>query len=101
MTGVCANRDVWHTKKAVLNYFRDFEAIEVLLSHLHKNPLDCFLDTFCRERTENSCLHFLSYEEEVPAGGTYLANKEGVAQVATPAIDKHRLRRPRRQRLCD
>src|SRR5713226_4663495 len=75
MTGVCANRDVWHTKKAVLNYFRDFEAIEVLLSHLHKNPLDCFLDTFCRERTENSCLHFLSYEKEVPAGGMDLAIK--------------------------
>jgi len=75
MTGVCANRDVWHPKKAVLNHFRDFEAIEVLLSHLQTNPLQCFWDIFGRERTENSCFHFLSHEKEVPAGGMDLAIK--------------------------
>jgi hypothetical protein len=75
MTGVCANRDVWHTKKAVLNHFRDFEAIEVLLSHLQTNPLQRFLDIFGRERTENSCLHFLSHEKEAPAGGMDLEIK--------------------------
>jgi hypothetical protein len=73
MTGVCANRDVRHTKKAVLNHLRDFETIEVLFSHLQTNPLQCFLDTFRRERTENSCLHFLSHEKEAPAGGMDLA----------------------------
>jgi len=72
---VRANRDVWHTKKAVLNHFRDFKAIEVLLSHLQTNPLQCFLDTFCRERTENSCLHFLGHEKEVPPRGMDLAIK--------------------------
>jgi hypothetical protein len=39
MTGVCANRDVPHTEKAVLNHLRDFETIEVLLSHLQKYSL--------------------------------------------------------------
>ena len=39
MMGVCANRDVRHTKKAVLNHFRDFETIEVLFSHLQKYSL--------------------------------------------------------------
>ena len=50
------------TNKAVLNHFPDFKAIEVLLSHLKKHSLQCFLDILCRERTENSCLHFLSHE---------------------------------------
>jgi hypothetical protein len=36
MPGIRANRDVWQTKKAVLNHFRDFQAIEVLFSHLTK-----------------------------------------------------------------
>ena len=90
MTGVCANRDVRHTKKAVLNHFCDFETIEVLLSHLQTDPLQCFLDTFCRERTENSCLHFLSHEKEVPAGGMDLAIKgeaiEALTTTLTPAL---------------
>jgi hypothetical protein len=44
--GGARNRDVWHTKKAVLDHFRDFKAIEILRSHLHKNPLQRLLDTF-------------------------------------------------------
>ena len=52
MTGVCADRDVWHTKKAVLNHFLDFETIEVLFSHLEKYSLQCFLDIFGCERTK-------------------------------------------------
>jgi len=70
--GVRANCDVWHAKKAVLNHFRDFQAIEVLLSHLQKNPLQCFLDTLRRERTENSGLHFLSHEGIVPSDAANL-----------------------------
>jgi hypothetical protein len=44
MTGVRANCDVRHTQKVVLNHFRDFETIEVLLSHLQKYSLQSFLD---------------------------------------------------------
>ena len=73
--GVCTNRDVRHTKETVLNHFRDFEAIEVLLSHLQTNSLQCIFDTLCRERTENSYLHLLGHEKKVPAGGVNLAIK--------------------------
>jgi hypothetical protein len=58
--GVCADRDIRHTKKAILNHLRDFETIEVLFSHLQKYSLQCFLDIVGRERTENRCLRFLS-----------------------------------------
>ena len=72
MTGVCANRDVRHTKKAVLNHFRDSEAIEVLFSHLQKYSLQRFLDIFGRERTENSSLSFFSHEGTVPSDAAEL-----------------------------
>ena len=39
LMGVCANCDIRHTKKSVLNHFRDFETIEVLFSHLQKYSL--------------------------------------------------------------
>jgi hypothetical protein len=64
--GLRANCNVWHTKKAVLNHFRDFKAIEVLLSHLQKNPLQCFLDILRRERTE------FSHEKIVPSDAANL-----------------------------
>jgi hypothetical protein len=70
--GVCANRDVRHTKKAVLNHLRDFETIEVLLSHLQKYSLQCFLDIVGCERTENRCLRFLSHEGRVPSDAAEL-----------------------------
>jgi hypothetical protein len=72
MMRVCANRDVRLTKKAVLNHFRDFETIEVLLSHLQKYSLQCFLDIAGRERTENRCLRFLSLEGTVPSDAAEL-----------------------------
>jgi hypothetical protein len=62
-------------RKRFSTIFLTSRQIEVLLSHLQQNPLQCFLDTIRRERTENSCLHFLSHEKEVPAGGMDLAIK--------------------------
>ena len=54
------------------------------------SKLHSFLDTCCRERTENSCLHFLSDEKEVPAGGMDLAIKgeaiEALTTTLTPAL---------------
>jgi hypothetical protein len=74
----------------VLNHFRNFETIEVLLSHLQKYSLQCFLDIVGRERTENSCLDFLSHEKEAPAGGMDL---ELTADAIRYALEKSRLRR--------
>ena len=48
-------------RKRFSTIFLTSRQIEVLLSHLQQNPLQCFLDTFRRERTENSCLHFLTF----------------------------------------
>jgi hypothetical protein len=70
--GMCANCDVRHTKKAVLNHFRDFETIEVLWSHLQKYSLQRFLDIVGHERTENRCLRFLIHEGAVPSDAEIL-----------------------------
>src|SRR5436190_718290 len=68
MPRMCTNRYVRQAQKAVLLYFRDFEAIEVQLSHVCENPVQRSLNTLGRKTTERSALHFRCHEEAVPSG---------------------------------
>ncbi len=68
MPRMCTNRYVRQAQKAVLLYFRDFEAIEVQLSHVYENPVQRSLNTLGRKTTERSALHFRCHEEAVPSG---------------------------------
>src|SRR6266851_10370839 len=64
-----------HAQKALCDYPCDFETIEVLLSHLSQNPLQCAPDVLCSKSTEDPYLYFLSDEKKVPSGIVDLVTK--------------------------
>jgi len=60
------NGGIRHAQKALCDYPCDFETIEVLLSHLFQNPLQCAVDVRCSNSTEDHYFYFSGNEEEVP-----------------------------------
>ena len=62
----CPETVAYGTPRKLCDYRCNFETIEVLLSHLFQNPLECTVDVRCSNSTEDHYFYFSGNEEEVP-----------------------------------